>query len=321
MAANTGWKLLAAIGALTLGTLAINACGDDTTPAKDTGGDGDGDGDADAGAIKTEPLLPADTAGKACTADPECGSKGKCQDELTGGSAVGFIGDLLGVNLDLSSSVEGGYCSATCKKDEDCNTGGACFGIPPAGLDLGPVVGGFLSGECRKKCTVATAATDCRPGYECAELDKDALTAALGDMASQFGSFLTVASTCVPAPKPGQIDDATVGKACSVDSDCPGTGGVCQGAVAATDGGAATQGTCSAVCTADTQCGATEGVCAGILYGTGGTCAEKCNKATDCKGKNFTCTDLLGNKVCLPPTMLPETESDAGSDAAVGDAG
>src|SRR5581483_3245833 len=51
-----------------------------------------------------------------------------------------------------------GYCKRDCKADTDCPTGSVCAGVM-----------GAVPGECHKKCTVATAATDCRvsEGYQC----------------------------------------------------------------------------------------------------------------------------------------------------------
>jgi hypothetical protein len=61
-----------------------------------------------------------------------------------------------------------GYCKTSCHKDADCPTGSLCAGA-----------GATAPGECHKKCTQATAATDCRlkEGYVC----KDKPTDASGD--------------------------------------------------------------------------------------------------------------------------------------------
>ena len=119
MASSTGWKLLVAIGALMLAT---NACGDDSGDKDKTGsGDGDsGDGDGD-GAKPPAPLLPANTAGNACTSDNECGPTGKCAKQLTGGMLASLAAGFLD-GVDLSMPTPDGYCTNTaCKTDADCN--------------------------------------------------------------------------------------------------------------------------------------------------------------------------------------------------------
>jgi len=296
--------------------LATNACGDDTSKSNgdgdgdtgdgdgDKGGDGDGDGDP-------APLLPPNTAGLACTTATDCGPTGKCQKELTGGSLPGLIGGVVGGGIDLSQAAPGNYCSATCKKKADCGAGSECFGLLPDLLaDLGM---GLVTGECRQACA---ANTDCREGYECAEVNAKGIMATLPAEIASFAGVLTgsIPKTCAPKPTPVTIDDATVGKKCSSNAECGA--GTCAGYEAPADGGAATFGYCSAACVKDQDslCGATEGVCTGIIYGTGGQCAEKCTKASDCKLPNATCSAQL--KVCTPgEAPEPEEPADAGADA------
>ncbi len=310
MASSTGWKLLVAIGALMLAT---NACGDDGDKGNAGDGDsGDGDkGDGDGDSPKPPaPLLPANTAGNACTNDNECGPTGKCAKELTGGMLISLAGPILG-GLDLSMATPGNYCSATCKSDADCNAGGVCFGILPSGLTAligGGGGGGAISGECRKACN---ANEDCREGYECAEFNSAALQGIEG--LGALSGLLTIPKSCQPAPTVQQIDDSIVGKPCSENADCGA--GTCLGYAAATDGGAPTLGSCTATCTADEHCGATEGLCTGVIYGSAGTCIETCSKDADCKraGEGFTCETTLGVKACTPGDAPEEDEGDAGS--------
>jgi hypothetical protein len=88
--------------------------------------------------------LPDNTAGKACTADADCGgAMGTCVSELptpNGGMAPAM----------------GGYCSTGCEIDADCGAGGLC-------------VNTLNGARCFKPCTAATATTDCRAGYVCGE--------------------------------------------------------------------------------------------------------------------------------------------------------
>ncbi|MFT3927416.1 MAG: hypothetical protein QM778_33085 [Myxococcales bacterium] len=311
MASSTGWKLLAAIGALMLAT----ACGDDSSSNNNDQGDGDGDGDSTPPPAK--PLLEPNVAGNMCSIDGDCGPTGKCAKQLTGGMLPMLLGGFIGQGIDLSMPTPGNYCTATCKSDADCNTGGACFGILPSTLSgfLGGGGGGLtgaLSGECRKKCE---ANTDCRDGYECAMIKDGALNGIPG--IGMFAGLITggIPKTCQPKPMVTPITDAVVGKACSEDAECaPGN---CTGASEGTDGGAPVQGSCSATCAADTDCGSSEGICAGVIYGSGGQCAEKCATTADCKHAGYTCQTLLGTKACAPD-MNPVTPA---GDAGAGDAG
>jgi len=308
---STGWKLLAAIGALMLAT---NACGDNGDK-KDPETQGDGDGDSTPAPAK--PLLEPNVAGTQCAMDGDCGPTGKCKKELTGGMLPELLGGFIGVDINFAMAAPGNYCSASCKTDADCNTGGACFGILPSSLSgiIGGGAGGGLTGaitgECRKKCE---AATDCREGYECAELKDGAFSGIPGF--GQIAGFITsgVPKTCQPAPTVQQIDDATVGKACSADTDCGA--GSCVGAAASADGGAPTLGACTATCTKDTDCGATEGTCTGIIYGSGGQCTEKCTTNEECKHEGYSCQSVLGVKGCFPDaaTTPGDNKGDAGSE-------
>jgi hypothetical protein len=58
-----------------------------------------------------------------------------------------------------------GYCKTSCHTDADCPAGSLCAGA-----------GVTAPGECHKKCTQATKATDCRlsEGYVCKDKPNDA---------------------------------------------------------------------------------------------------------------------------------------------------
>lgn len=313
--AATRWKLLAAAGISALMLSAI-ACGDDTTKPQDGNGDGDGDkGDGDGGdgdgKPAEKPLLGDNVAGIKCADKADCGEKGTCADKLTGGSLPGILTSLAGIDLDVSMATPGGYCTATCKADVDCGAGSACFGLLPIQI---PGLGG--SGECRQACTKNE---DCRPEYECAQLNTAGIAALLDGLPASLpfdpSGFITedsIAKTCQPKPKVTPIDKDTVGKGCLADSECGA--GYCLGATAATATAEATKGSCSAVCASDADCGAPEGACLGVIYGSAGTCSETCVQDSDCKRNaedGFVCTELLGTKTCLPPEPVTE-DPDAG---------
>jgi hypothetical protein len=333
MAASKQWKLLLAIGAL---TLAASACGGDDKKTPNTGG-GDGDGDGDAGitngdgdSTSTVTPLPAKTAGKQCSGDSDCGS-GSCADSLAGGSLLSLISSFAGI--DLSTKVDGGYCTLTCTKNADCGEGGVCFGLPPS--ILASVAGNDASGECRTKCS---ADADCtRSGYECAQFDKQAAGDALAGIGggaggaagggnaaldpSQILGFLTIENSCVPKPTATKLADGVAGKACMEDKDCGK--GMCVGA------SASASGSCSGTCLADSDCGA-GARCQKGFYGSGGQCVETCTQDSDCARADdgYTCTAVGSNKMCVPPQQQPATDAGAGdsgtnteSDAGTSDAG
>src|SRR4029077_10667843 len=81
------------------------------------------------------------TAGKACSADGDCGAGGTC---LTAPASAGPFG----------VHYPGGYCSGNCLKDDDCGATGRC---------LQPTMGQG-AGQCEQACM---ADTDCRGGYRC----------------------------------------------------------------------------------------------------------------------------------------------------------
>jgi len=91
--------------------------------------------------------LAANTAGKACTANTDCG-EGTCNatDRLSG------------------AELPDGYCTGACNADTDCGTGGACYGAI-----ITPLFS--TAGNCVKSCT---AKSDCRTGYDCVTVGQNA---------------------------------------------------------------------------------------------------------------------------------------------------
>lgn len=107
----------------------------------------------------------ASPVGGPCGSDAQCGS-GLCIDET-------------------SSGWKGGYCTAACANDSDCDSGTHCYGA----------AGG--RGRCMKSCT---SNSQCRSGYGCADSDGDG------------------AKECIPlADGPG-----AVGARCERFTDCSG---------------------------------------------------------------------------------------------------
>lgn len=89
--------------------------------------------------------LPAFTAGKACSADGECGDTGSCAAVLPFADFVTY-GDV---------AAPGGYCTEPCSYNADCGQGGVC-------IDHG-YQGGICLGTCQTEA-------DCRAGYRCLTL-------------------------------------------------------------------------------------------------------------------------------------------------------
>lgn len=149
------------------------ACGDsdDSKPTADAGSGAAADGAVDA-SIPVTPEKSTET-GKACTAATECaGVAGQTQCLTTVG------GQLL-----PAIEFEGGYCSAVCTDDSECNTGtGTAAGCPGGNAvkqaqaqlaGLGAAASFILPqiqqiSVCLQKCDVA--APSCREGYVCDSL-------------------------------------------------------------------------------------------------------------------------------------------------------
>jgi hypothetical protein len=126
--------------------------------------------------------------GHACTASSECEAPrgGDCRDALDPNEAVAGLFDLVrdmlvDADAGLPESdlppvdLPGGYCTAPCKTDDECGTGGSCFSSAQVLVTLGVVepdglqdLDGFLGldGVCLEPCD---RDTDCRgdEGYVC----------------------------------------------------------------------------------------------------------------------------------------------------------
>ncbi|MFT3925678.1 MAG: hypothetical protein QM778_24265 [Myxococcales bacterium] len=248
---------VAAMGAL---TFLVTACGEDTTPKGNdqNGATGDGDGDLATG------NLADGIAGKSCQKDGDTCTGGSCASELTGGT-LGRLGAAL--------PAPNGYCSAACTQNNQCGSGGVCFGS---------VLGS--PGECRRGCK---ASGDCEQGQECAttniEVDADA-----GIDISQFEA----PDTCQPLPPVDKLEADQAGKTCKASADCGD--GTC--AEASNSAG----GYCTGTCAADADCGA-GGVCIPGIYGSSGTCREACSKDGDCQNDamGWGCGDVNGKSACV----------------------
>jgi hypothetical protein len=169
--------------ALPIGPL---ACGDDdgseenaaTDPEAGAAAAGSAaDASADAATAMTKPLS-ARTAGKACAADAEC-APGTCATTLR------FLPGSSGM------VAPGGYCTGTCKTDEQCGEGGTCRG---SYADLSGM--GVVDGRCLATCS---ADGDCRMGYRCRNPLGQAIMPGAAMPVMGTASFAGL-PTCQPGP-------------------------------------------------------------------------------------------------------------------------
>jgi hypothetical protein len=130
--------------------------------------------------------LPANTSGKACTADADCGgAAGTCLTELPASGFAGILGQTM--------PAPGGYCSQACAEQSDCGAGGVC---------AGGVLGG---GYCFKPCA---SDSDCREGYLCEDRSiggPGGAGAADGGAATDGGTGAPT-TVCAPADVPDEAD-------------------------------------------------------------------------------------------------------------------
>jgi hypothetical protein len=274
--------------------LVLGGCGDDEPAGgSDAGGQGGGGGSGGSSGSDgstSDPGLPDDTAGKACTDAAECGG-GTC--------ATTVLGTMIGGD---PLPAPGGYCTATCTSNTDCGAGGACIGA----------VMGFAEGTCMATCS----GDDCRDGYIC------------GGGIMILG--VTIPDTCRPRPATDQLDDDVAGKMCMEDDECAGgscllerptiggavaiPGGYCSGAcledahcgaggvcVDSLLGGA---GSCYEACASDPDCTREGFRCRPLLGDVRGcnpaadplpdnTAGDACASDTDCGGAMGTCRSAL----------------------------
>jgi hypothetical protein len=188
--------------------LAAVACGDSGSSGGGDKPDASTGGTADAG-ITVVPAKSTDT-GKACTATTECGGTGPTdclttQQGMLGGGSITF---------------QGGYCTASCTQDSECNpSGGSAAACPAGGLvsaaqsqggaGLGALVGGFATqlSVCLVKCD---ASTPCRDGYQCATVTDFIVSAApaLAQAKPLLGALgLSPQTVCLPSPENIQAPD------------------------------------------------------------------------------------------------------------------
>jgi len=118
----------------------------------------------------------SDEAGKACAADADCGTRGRC--------AMGSIGGFGGQG---GTPVGESYCTGDCLVNDDCGTGGVCIGA-----------NGNNPGDCYLGCK--TVDEDCtREGYYCA------LT---GQIEGNMMVIQEGANACVLKPAPEPLPEA-----------------------------------------------------------------------------------------------------------------
>ncbi len=201
------------------------ACGGDDSP-KDT--------QPQAGTSAAPSVLTNGVAGKACSADKDCGT-GRCAKQLTSN----------GLFTMSSTAAPGGYCTFVCKLDIDCGDSGVCIGAMGGGGLFSNVTGsGGTPGMCMSRCG---SSSECREGYRWADGLGQTLNADTGAAASSSNS----SGSCQVAPETDKLSGAVAGTACTGDADC--TGGSCLMSDAM--GTSYPGGYCSGRCLADADCG------------------------------------------------------------------
>ena len=253
-----------------LSCLGMSACGSS---------DDDQSGDAVAEAPK---VLAANTAGKACVEDKDCGGA-SCKKSLT------LAGGLLGPTTEPAP---GGYCSLSCNLNADCGTGGVCIGAnATGGLGFGNAGGAnqSASGQCLKRCD---SSSQCRDEYRC--LDSSS------GRAMESGNAQAAANatgSCQVAPETNTVAPGVVGIACTAEADC--SGGWCMANSALTQ---FPGGYCTGNCLADSDCG--EGAECAAGFGGPGTCYRTCEADAECDREGYRCRpnalDPNAAKRCLP---------------------
>lgn len=303
------------------GEAAIAGTGGTSGAGGATGGAGGGGGMG--GAMSFTPL-PADTAGKPCTSDPEC-DRGTC---------ATMVGGLDG----MPAAAPGGYCLAPCAASADCGGGGTC--VPDA-----------EGGTCYESCTMDT---DCRAGYLCGPrtstcrpapptdqlTDNTAGLACAADAECGDGTCLTMRLNGDPFPggycSGACLEDAHCGAGgvcvnfgtgvtgrcydtCTADPDCTRDGYRCRQLTDTALGCLPTpdplpDNITGAACATDAECGGVMGACAlmlpasggGEIAAPGGYCTTTCEIDADC-GAGGVCVTTRGGVRCMKP-CANETE-------------
>ena len=234
-------------------------------------------------AVEAEPptALTANTAGKACAADDDCGT-GTCKKQLT------FPG-LLGPT---SQPAPGGYCSFSCKLNADCGAGGVCVGAnATAGFGFGNAGGAtqMAAGQCLKRCD---SSSQCREGYRC--LDSSSGRAMESGNAEPANN---ATGSCQVAAETDQLEAGVVGNACTSEADCAGGWCMANSQLMQFPGGY-----CTGDCLADSDCGAGAECSQG--FGGPGTCYRTCEADGDCGREGYRCRpnafDPSSAKRCVP---------------------
>lgn len=234
---------------------------------------------------------PAEHLGVKCAGDADCGDQGQClldssNDTIFGGGPAG------------------GYCTAACEQDSDCEgPGSACFnnlcilGCEQGGM--GPLDPGKCQGREDLACLNTTSFGSiciplCSSDGQCPGRVCNTQSTVCADTAAEG---LPQTSTCVQAQ-----EDPCAGA-------CIGIG----------NNKAACFNWCVLGAPDEVSCGGLDnGICAyGVTdSGTGdrGLCARSCTAYSDCQAPNFTCTSLAvpGRPVtgyCLISTPCPNGQA------------
>lgn len=251
----------------------------------------------------TEPpkALTANTAGKACTDDGDCGT-GSCEKQL---NAAG--GGLLGPS---TVPAPGGYCSFNCKLNADCGAGGVCIGAnATGGFGFGNTGGAnqAASGQCLKRCD---SSSQCRDGYRCLDSNNGrAMESGNAEPATN------ATGSCQVAPETDTLEPGVVGKECMGEADCGGGWCMANSQLTQFPGGY-----CTGNCLANSDCG--EGAECSQGFGGPGTCYRTCEADGDCGREGYRCR---GNtfapnsaKRCVPG-MEPLADGIVGSECTADD--
>jgi hypothetical protein len=224
----------------------------------------------DSGAVVMEApkVLTANTAGKACTEDKDCGT-GSCKKQLVAAGG-GFFGPSM-------QPAPGGYCSFDCSVEADCGAGGVCIRAnATGGFGFGNAGGSrqAASGQCLKRCD---SSSQCRDGYRC--LDSSSGRAMESGNAEPTDN---ATGSCQVAPETNKVEPGVVGIACTSEADC--SGGWCMANSQLTQ---FPGGYCTGSCLADSDCG--EGAECSEGLGGPGTCYRTCEADADCGRDGYRC--------------------------------
>jgi Cys-rich repeat protein len=318
--------------------LLLAACGDDDGGNDDDNQGGRSGSSGDGGTAGRSPL-PADTAGKPCTGDGDCGS-GTCETEVQG--------------LDgQPAPAPGGYCMGSCATNADCGAGGVCVG---AGMGQGGLCyeGCTTDADCREEYLCGPITSTCRPAPPTDQLDDNtAGTECTADPDCGDGVCLTergMGGNATPLPggycSGACLEDAHCGAggvcrrpgggagacyaSCATDADCTRDGHRCRdlggdqlGCLPAPD--PLPDGTTGQACAADADCAGVAGACAteipaaggGMIATPGGYCTIACEVDLDC-GAGGVCVTTRGGSLCFKTCT---TAADCRTDYVCGERG